>query len=115
MSIVIVDKLKKEDIKKARQDYSDYIKITIDIAQRIVAIGGEYHADAEEVLIENFQSKSGDIWGGGYSLILHKYETNALVNIKAGINDSTEILDPKVREIFLKIAEEKLGEIKEFI
>ncbi len=50
MVIVVVEELSKDDVLKARGEYRDYIKITIDLSKKIVAIGGEYHADAEEVL-----------------------------------------------------------------
>ena len=61
MSIIIVEKLTKEDIQKAREEYSEYIKITVDIKKEIVAIGGEYHADAELILAEKYQSQSSGI------------------------------------------------------
>lgn len=113
--IIIVDNLTENDIQKAREDYSEYIKITIDIAREIVAIGGEYHADAEEVLVKNYQSRSGDIWGGGYNITICKFETSAVLNIKPQINDSPEILDPKIREKFLSAAQKKLKNINDLI
>ena len=45
----------QEDLVKAREEYPEYIKITADLEKRIVAIGGEYHADAEQILIKNFK------------------------------------------------------------
>lgn len=115
MAIVIVGKLTKEDIGKAREDYSGYIKITVDIRRRIVAIGGEYHADAEEVLVGKFQCQRKDIWGGGYNIKLRKFETNAVLNIKPRINDSPEIIDQKIREDFLSLVKEKLTNIETFL
>jgi hypothetical protein len=113
--IIVVGNLTKDDIQKAREDYSEYIKITIDVVKEVVAIGGEYHADAEEVLVKNYQSKNSDIWGGGYNIKLHKFETNAVLNIKPGVNDSTEIIDPKIRETFLSVAKKKLERIEDFL
>ncbi len=115
MAVVIIDKLTKNSLQRAREDYLDYIKITIDIAKEIVTIGGEYHADAEEILIKNCQSKNNDIWGGGYNINTRKFETNAVLNIKPGINDSTEIINPEIREAFFSIARKKLKNIGEFI
>lgn len=112
MAIVIIDKLTKEDVQKAREDYPEYVKITADLAQKIVAIGGEYHADAETVLVEQYQGKKENIWGGGYNLISKKFETNAIINIKPSINDSPEILDPITRQEFLEIVQEKLSNIE---
>jgi len=102
-------KLTKEDFAKASQDYETYIKITIDIEKKVIALGGEYHADAEKLLLES-GSKQDDIWGGGINLNTKEFETNAMVNIRAGKNDTIEILDEKIKSVFLQIAKEVLKE-----
>lgn len=103
MSIVILSKkATSQDLKKASHDYKTYIKITVDIEKKIIAIGGEYHADAEKLLLEN-GSLQKNIWGGGVDLILKRFETNAMINLRPTQNSSTEILDEKTREKFLKI------------
>lgn len=103
MSIVILSKkASNEDLKKASHDYKNYIKITADIEKEIVAIGGEYHADAEKLLLEK-GSLQKNIWGGGVDLVLKRFETNAMINLRPPQNSSTEILDVKTREKFLKI------------
>ncbi len=113
--VVIKDKISKEDIKRAREEYAEYIKITADTEQEIVAIGGEYHADAEQVLRENYGSLGSNIWGGGYNITLDTFEVNAIVNIKPGKNDSSDILDPGARNHFLEIVKRKLGGIKSWL
>lgn len=114
MGIVIVDhKLTKEDIRLAREDYDSYIKITADIRQNIVAIGGEYHADAEKILVEKYDSKNEDIWGGGYDVEEKKYKVSAMLNIKPNFgNDSMDILDPEIRRLFLDSAKSVLVNIE---
>lgn len=113
--VVITEDLIRNDVVKAREDYSGYIKITVDVSKRLVAIGGEYHADAEEILVSQFQSRSEDVWGGGYNIKLRKYETNAVLNIKPSVNDSPEILDQKIRADFLSLVKEKLSKIENFL
>jgi hypothetical protein len=117
MGVVIIDhKLTKEDIKIAREEYLDYIKITIDIEQEAVAIGGQYHADAEKVLVEKFGSKNTKTWGGGYDIPTKTFEANALLNIKSRLeNNSNEILDPVVRKKFMDIAKKKLSNIESLV
>lgn len=116
MAIVVVEEeLSKDIILKARKDYSQYIKVTADVRRKIVAIGGEYHTDAEEILVRDFQCESKDIWGGGYNIKLRKFETNAVLNIKPLINDSPEIIDQKIREDFLSLVREKLANIETFL
>jgi hypothetical protein len=116
MAIVVLQKKPtKEDIKIAREEYSEYIKITADLLQKIVLIGGEYHADSEKILIEEYESKQKDIWGGGYNIILKKFETNAIINMRQPINDSTDILNPEIRDSFLKLVEEKLFDVESLL
>lgn len=110
--IVVEDKISREEVKRAREEYAEYIKITADIEQGVVAIGGEYHADAERMLREKYGSLGSNIWGGGYNITLDTFEVNAIVNIKPGENDSNDILDPGVRNRFLEIVKRKLGGIK---
>ena len=116
MAIVIVEeKPTKEDIVKARKEFPQYIKITADLEQEIIAIGGEYHADAEKILVEKYNSQRSNIWGGGYNITLDIFEVNAIINLHPGINDSTDILDPDIRNRFLELVKKVLGDIKSLL
>jgi len=110
MAIVVLENsASKKDIDKAREEYQDYIKITADIFQKLAAIGGEYHADAEKILLEKYASKQKDIWGGGFNLATKKYETVAIINIRQDPeNQSMDILEPEIRKSFLEVVREKL-------
>ncbi len=105
--VVILKKAKKGEFETARKDYKSYIKITLDLRNEIMALGGEYHVDAEKMLL-NQGSKQEDIWGGGVNLETGGFETNAIINLRAGRNDSTEILEPSTRKKFLEIANKLL-------
>jgi len=106
MAIIIIDKIvTPQQIKKAQEDYESYIKLTIDIEGEIIALGGEFHADAEKILLESGRQQK-NIWGGGLNLETNLLETNAVINYRGG---SAEILDPEVREKFLNIAKKFLG------
>ncbi|MCJ7793270.1 MAG: DUF5674 family protein [Candidatus Marinimicrobia bacterium] len=108
MAIILVkDRLSKKDFQKSKEDYKSYIKLTIDIKQQKVALGGEYHADTEKKLLDQ-GSRQENIWGGGVNLETKQIETNAIINIRAGKNDTFEILNPQTRKKFLKIAKEIL-------
>ena len=116
MALIVVDKkITKEDIKASREDYSEYIKITVDLEKEIVIIGGEYHADAEKILSDKFGSKRSDVWGGGYNTTNNSFEVNAVLNLKPGINDSTDILDPETRNHFLEVVKNKLGDVSSLV
>lgn len=104
MAIIVVEnRLSRKDFQKAKEDYESYIKLTIDVENKIIALGGEYHADAEKILLDQ-GSRQQDIWGGGINLETRQFETNAIINLRPGRNDSTEILDRKIREKFLVIS-----------
>ena len=109
MSTVLVkDKITLSDLQKAKEDYGDYVKITVDMGNARVVIGGQWHADGEKLLIQN-GSKQSDIWGGGINLITNQVETFALINLKSNDNNSQEILDPKTRKRFIEIVKEKFN------
>jgi hypothetical protein len=113
--IVLGRKITKDDIKKAREEYPNYIKITVDLLQKIVLIGGEYHADSEKILIDAYGSKQKDVWGGGYNVNTNKFEVNALVNLRPSTNDSMDILSPEIRNDFLGLVEQKLSDLKSLL
>lgn len=108
MAIVLTKKKVSEDeFQKAKRDYGCYIKITADLKSGIVALGGEYHADAEKLLLEQ-GSKQENIWGGGINLENGQLETNAIINLRPGGNESPEILDAEKRKVFLSLAKKIL-------
>lgn len=116
MAIVVIGKkLTTSDVKKAREEYSSYIKITADVKQEIVAIGGEYHADAEKLLLENCGSKQRDVWGGGYNISTRKFEAIAIINLRARRNPSMEIIDATIRKKFLDLVKRKLINIRKYL
>lgn len=41
--------LAEEEINKLKQDFGDYLKLTIDIENEWLVAGGELHADAEKL------------------------------------------------------------------
>lgn len=113
--LVLQKKLTKKDFQLARQDYQFYLKITVDLLQKIVALGGQYHADAEKILVEKFGSLKKNLWGGGFNIKTQKFEANALINLKPGQNESLEILDPYLRQAFFDLVAEKLSNLSELI
>ncbi len=108
MSVVIIkDRVTQKDIRKASEEYGVYIKVVVDIEKNLLAAGGEWHADAEKILVEK-GSKQKNLWGGGIDLNAKNIETVALINLRPNQgNNSQEILDAEIREKFLKIVKEK--------
>jgi Protein of unknown function (DUF5674) len=74
-----------------------YIKLAVDIARGIAAGGGEYHADCEEVLLED-GSRQEDIWGADWYPETQAVTFGTLINIRPRQNNrSMEIQDTTVR------------------
>lgn len=95
--------LAKEEILRLQKDYGDYIKLTADIGEEWLIIGGELHADGEKILLEK-GGRQDDIWGGGINLENKQIDTTAVLNIRPRLNnDNLEILDSARREKFIKI------------
>ena len=110
-NIIITDKkITKEQLKRlCKQWFEDMVKVVVDIDKEVVGIGGELHADAETLLIEN-GSHSQNIWGANFypwHTPADRIEYTALINIRPNQNNpSMEILDNdikiKVKEIIEK-------------
>ena len=98
---IIKDKISQEEIKElARQTFGDMIKVVVDVEKRIMAAGGEMHADCEQILLDN-GSKQEDLWGANIypdSVGENFIEYQSLINIRPGAgNRSMEIEDENIR------------------
>ena len=76
-----------------------YIKAVVDLEREILSAGAKMHVDEEEYLMTN-GSKKENLWGGGYDLETKQVTFDSIINNKPGINMSSDILDPAVREKF---------------
>ena len=98
---IIKDKITLLEVKKmAEESYGDMVKAVVDLEREIMAIGGEFHADGEALLLEE-GSKQADLWGINFypDQIDDKFiEYNSLINIrpKAG-NRKADIEIPEIK------------------
>lgn len=98
MIIVLTKKASAEEFKQAREVYDDYIKTVIDIEMNILAAGGEFHIDCEEVLLK-LGCKQENLYGGGYRISTNTIEYMAMSNIKPSLGKTTyEIADPEIQK-----------------
>jgi len=94
--------LKEEEIQELKEK-GIYHKLTADLEKGVLVIGGDLHADAEELLLREGSSQD-NIWGGGIDLEEGKIETTAVLNLRPRLgNDGLEILDPRRREKFISL------------
>lgn len=60
---IVKDVIAQSELKKiAEERFGDMVKAVVDIERAIMAIGGEMHADEEQILLEA-GSKQENLWG----------------------------------------------------
>ena len=113
MNIKIVeDKISLDElIEIAKEFYISMVKGAADIEKEIIAFGGEYHADANEILIEN-GSRQSDVWG--FNVYFDRprdswIEYISLINIRPQANNlEMEIQDQGIRDKMKLIINSKI-------
>ena len=94
---IIRQRATEKEIREMLEELETYIKLAVDVERSILAGGGEYHADCEEVLLED-GSRQQDIWGADWYPEPKRVEFVALINIRPRQgNRGMEIEDPKLR------------------
>ncbi len=98
MKIHIIRKRATEkESREMLEELETYIKLTVDVERSILAGGGEYHADCEEVLLED-GSRQEDIWGADWYPESKTVGFVALINIRPRQgNRGMEIENSKLR------------------
>ena len=99
---VIDQKITESELREIAKDfYVDMIKGVVDIEREILAMGGEYHIDANTVLIEN-GSRQQDVWGFNWYFDRasdESVEYVSLINIRpAQGNRAMEVQDASLRD-----------------
>ena len=93
--------------------FDDMVKYVVDLEQQLIAIGGEMHADAEQVLLDT-GSHQANLWGANYYPGRGRedcIEYTALINIRPATgNRGMELLDPALREKLRVITFALVGE-----
>lgn len=107
---IIRDKISKEELLKLAQErYGDMVKAVIDIKLKIMAIGGEMHADEEAILLQE-GSVQADLWGinlypeqNGDDFI----EFDSMINVRPNQENKTRGVDNEgIREEIKKVVYE---------
>ena len=99
---IIKEKITKEQLKKfAQEGYGSVSKVVVDIEKEIMALGGELHSDAKDLLLEQ-GSKQENLWGIDIYPDRSKdkwIEFNSLINIRPSVgNRLMEIQDNKIKD-----------------
>ena len=100
--IVIKTKIDQQILKDLTQHwFRTLVKFVVDIRTVEMAVGGELHSDAEQLLLER-GSKQSDLWGGNFfpgKPAESQIEYTSLINIRPNDNNySMEIENDIIRE-----------------
>ncbi len=99
MIIRIIDTpITRAEAKEIAQEfYVDMVKGVVDVEQEILALGGEWHMDANIKLIEH-GSLQRNIWGFNFYPDENRILYTSLINIRPSQhNRKIEVQDPELR------------------
>jgi hypothetical protein len=92
--------------------FTDMVKYVVDVERGIAAVGGELHADAEQLLLED-GSRQENLWGANYYPGRGEdgcIEFTSLINIRPSQgNRSMEIEDDAVRARVRELTNRLIG------
>jgi len=78
---IIRQRTSQKEVDEMLEELQTYIKLAVDIERSVLAGGGEYHADCEEILLED-GSHQEDVWGADWYPDSKTLEFGALINIR---------------------------------
>ena len=111
--VLLERRIEAHELRRLALRFEEMVKYVVDVERGIVAIGGEMHADAEEVLLEA-GSGQADLWGANYYPGRGRegcIEYTSLINIRPSAgNRGMELLDPALRARVLEITFALIGE-----
>jgi len=99
---LICEKIKPDELVRLIRDglYEGMAKLAVDIERGILALGGEWHSDAEEVLIAD-GSHANHVWGVNFYPWKEPRERivyTSLINLKPLVpHRKMEVTDPGTR------------------
>lgn len=111
--VIVTSRIERDELARLVNLYfRDMVKYVVDVRKRVAAIGGELHADSEQLLLDE-GSQQEDLWGANYypGLGLERcIEYTALINIRPSQeNRSMEIQDATRKEQVREITFELIG------
>ena len=85
----------------ARARFGDFVKAVVDVKRRIMVVGGQLHADQEQILLDD-GSAQADLWGINLDPAEPAdqwIEYDSMINLRPALgNMGRDIEDPRIRE-----------------
>ena len=109
---IITDPISRDELRAlASKWYGTLLKGVVDIDRETVALGGEWHIDASEILVRD-GSRADNVWG--FNILVNEpvttaFEYHSLINLKPAKNHrAMEISDPELRKKIFSIVSKKI-------
>jgi hypothetical protein len=112
--VVLLDRpIDAGELRRLVARFEDMVKYVVDVDRGVAAVGGEMHADAEQVLLDS-GSRQDSLWGANYYPGRGRdgcLEYTSLINIRpASGNRGMELMDPELRRRVKEITFALIGE-----
>jgi len=111
--VLLTRRIDSAELRRLAERFEEMVKYVVDVERRLIAIGGEMHSDAEQVLLEA-GSRQADLWGANYYPGRGRegcIEYTSLINIRpASGNRGMELHDPALRQAVQEITFALVGE-----
>ena len=105
---VIRERATAQQIQEMLNALQTYIKLAVYVRRKIIAGGGEMHADCEAALLED-GSQQADIWGADWNADNGAIRFESLINIRPRHGNRTmRIEDSALRRTVEQIVRERL-------
>ena len=115
--VVVESRIERSELARLVHAYfDDMVKLVVDLRREVVAVGGELHADSEQLLLEQ-GSRQADLWGANYYPGRGAegcLEYTALINIRPSQgNASMEVQEAATRKSIRGVVSQLIGEGEE--
>lgn len=112
--VIVARRIEPEELRRLVQlFFEDMVKYVVDIERRLAAVGGELHADAEQLLLQG-GSRQVDLWGANYYPGKGRedcIEYTSLINIRPAQGNRTMLIaDPSIRERVRDVTFDLIGQ-----
>ncbi len=87
------------------QIFNSFVKVVADVDREILAVGGEMHADAEQLLLED-GSKQSNLWGANfypYEPKESRLEFTSFINIRPRDGNTSMIVEDEATQTKIKV------------
>lgn len=112
MILIIREQATSEQMRQMLEALGIYIKLAVDIERRILAGGGELHADCEQQILAT-GSQQANIWGADWYPFDQSVGYESLINLRPSANNrSMKIQSPARRAQVNQIAQSLLGGVQ---